>query len=84
MIYDWIQRITLVILVPAGLVGIYIAIDRYKQASLIALGCFLFVGLFGFWFWRKREWYGDKLRKDYIILTLWQKMVVFDIKKGKK
>jgi LPXTG-motif cell wall-anchored protein len=55
MIYKIIETATLIILVPAGLIGIYIAIDRYQQATLIALGAFILFGGLGWWMWRKRE-----------------------------
>jgi LPXTG-motif cell wall-anchored protein len=55
MIYKILETATLIILVPAGLIGIYIAIDRYQQATLIALGAFILFGGLGWWMWRKRE-----------------------------
>jgi hypothetical protein len=55
MIYKIIERATLIILVPAGLAGIYIAIDRYQQAALIGFVAFLLFGGLGWWIWRKRD-----------------------------
>ncbi len=55
MIYKIIERATLIILVPAGLIGIYIAVARYQQATLIGLGAFILFGGLGWWMWRKRD-----------------------------